>query len=408
MNRERVLVLGDYRQTVTVVRSLARAGFEVVLGTDSARSPSTWSRHVSHVWHCPPAHSDRYAQAVESWLRRGEAAFVFPVGESQLRALLPHARQLRDLAHWAAPDWPILARCYNKRAMFELCEALDVPTRPWCSWKQGGAARWRRLALAHGFPVVAKRCDSAAHIDGMKAVILRDAAALARFCEQARRSPDAGALLLQQFAPGVRHNCHFAAAQGNLVSYFQQAVVRTDRLDDTGIGIEGVSVAPDPQLRAWCQSITRALGYHGIGCIQFLCDGHGGASFLELNARMDSTAALPLRLGYDFPRLAVELARCRGDSTAPVPAGPAHEYPVGRRYHWLYGDLLAWHDAHRAGALPWQRLAGWALRSAAVALSSHHLTWDWRDPLPTLSEYARQGSNLLKLHRSLHLEPGYH
>src|SRR3954467_14252872 len=41
-----VLVLGDYRQTVTVVRSLARAGYEVTLGTDDPRSSTAFSRYL--------------------------------------------------------------------------------------------------------------------------------------------------------------------------------------------------------------------------------------------------------------------------------------------------------------------------------------------------------------------------
>lgn len=405
MDRERILVLGDYRQTVTVVRSLARAGHEVVLGTEDPRSATAWSRHVARTWTCPAPGSGRYAAAVEGWLRREGAAFVFTVGESQLRALLPHARRLQDLSAWVAPAWPVLVRCFNKRAMFELCDALGVPTRPWAAWKQGGAAHWRAHAAAHGFPVVVKRCDSAGQVAGRKALILEDAAQLDRFCAQAGRDPDRSALLLQQYAPGVRHNCHFAADAGELVTYFQQAVVRTDMPDGTGIGIEGISVAPDAQLRQWCRAITRALGYHGIGCIQFLVDDAGAVSFLELNARMDSTAALPLRLGYDFPRLAVALARRRRSGTA-VDA-PVAAYPAGRRYHWLYGDLLAWHDAHKAGTLEARALAAWALRSAGIALTSHHLTWDWRDPLPTLSEYGKQVRNLLARRTGLQLAPGF-
>jgi hypothetical protein len=81
---------------------------------------------------------------------------------------------------------------------------------------------------------------------------------------------------------------------------------------------------------------------------------------------MDSTAALACRLGYDFPRLAVEIAAGRH------PDGPG-AYAVGRYYHWIYGDLGAW----RQRKIPWQV----GVRSA---LRGYDLSFDWRDPMPGL------------------------
>ena len=403
MNQERILVVGDYRQTITVVRSLARAGHHVTLGSHDPCSSTALSRHLSGLWSWPRDNPARFVRELEKRLRTDPPAFVFPVGESQLRALAPHARRLDTLTTWVGPAWPVLLQCFNKRAMFELCDAVSVPTRPWSAWRrQSGRAAWRRQALEHGFPVVIKRCDSSAHVEGRKALIIRDAVSLERFLQNISRDPDAGSLLMQAFATGVRHNCQFAADAGRITAYFEQRVVRTDTLDMTGIGIEGISVAPSAQLRDWCERITRALGYHGIGCIQFLVDEKtGSVSFLELNPRMDSTAALPVRLGYDFPRIAVELARRRRDAGgatvasaggdfASTQALPGHAYALGRRYHWLYGDVLAWHEARKSGAAGPLHLSAWALRSLCIACCSHHLTWDVGDPLPTLHEYWKQ------------------
>src|SRR6185295_13898069 len=93
----------------------------------------------------------------------------------------------------------------------------------------------------------------------------------------------------------------------------------------------------------------------------------GAASVLELNPRLDSTAALACRLGYDFPRLAIEIAA----RTRPAPF--KEPYPTGRHYHWLYGDLNAW----RQGKIPLPVLVRSALRG-------YDLSLDWRDPAPGL------------------------
>lgn len=401
----RILVLGDYRQTVTVVRSLARAGYAVTLGTDNPRSSAALSRHVSRVWthvRADALNAARFCDLVEARLRAERPEFVFVVGESQLRMLSQRSASLEALSTWVMPRWDAVRRAFDKRAMFELCGRLGIPTARWTAFN--GAPAWRRQAADMGYPVVLKRCDSSAQVAGRKALIVRSPRELEDFLSLVDHDPAPGSLLMQKFAAGIRHNCHFGAAGGDIVAYFEQRVVRTDELDMTGIGIEGMSVAPCPRLRAWCERLTRSLGYNGIGCIQFLVDPVSGeASFLEINPRMDSTAALPYRLGMDYPGLAVELARRQRDGTAAVPAFPGH-YPAGRRYHWLYGDMLAWHDARRHKRLGGLRLAAWALRSAGVALVSHHLTWDLRDPLPTLHEFWKQFAAAVS--RRVKLPPG--
>jgi predicted ATP-grasp superfamily ATP-dependent carboligase len=387
----RILVLGDFRQTVTVVRSLARAGFRITLGCDDPRSSTALSRYVSDLWIYDWSSSERFYDQLEAYLRSEKPDFVFTVGERLLRRLIKAAPRFEPLSTWVNPDPATIARCFDKSALYELAPQLGIPTLPWRRFT--GADDWRDSARAMGFPVVVKRKDSAAHVQDRKALILDTPAQLDGFLATLPSEPRPEELVLQKYLAGVRHNCHVACADGRLIGYFQQKVLSTDELDDTGIGTAGMSVAPTPELRAHCERLTQALDYTGIGCIQFLVDEAAGtAGFLELNARMDSTAALPYRLGYDYPLLAVELARYRR-SQRGRPAGFAPAYAPGKTYYWLYGDLGAWVSArkHRISAAA---LAAWALRMAWMSLRSHHLTFDWRDPLPTLDMYRQRVARL--------------
>jgi biotin carboxylase len=392
----RVLVLGDYRQTVTVVRSLGRAGFEVTLGTDQRRSSTGLSRFVSDVWIYDNASPQRFCNHLEAFLRNERPDYVFTVGESQLRRLIDAAARFEPLATWANPDFAAVARCFDKREMYDLAAALDIPTMPWASFTS--AEGWRSQARAMGFPVVVKRKDSAGHLFERKAIIHHSAAELDGFLTSLPRDHDTSTLVLQKFAPGVRHNCHVAAADGRLVAYFQQKVLRTDEPDDTGIGVAGVSVPPSAQLRAHCEALTGALRYTGIGCIQFLVDEESGAvSFLEFNARMDSTAALPYRMGLDYPLIAVRLAAYRkacdagrSDAAQLLPQPHPAAYAVGKTYHWLHGDLGAWLRELRARQSSAGRLAARLVEMAWLCATSYHLTFDWRDPMPTLHMFWRR------------------
>ena len=376
----KVLVLGDYRQTITVVRSLGRAGCEVVLVCDRAHSSTARSAYVSRT-EVLDASPERYREALQSLIERERPAFAFPVGEAEPRRLLHDGRHaLAAACRWVMPDPATVLRCFDKRAMYHLATAIGVPVAPWRPYTD--VLGCLRDAEELGYPVVLKRKDSAAPLCGTNAVIFRSAHELEAFLVAGHHNPDWTSLIVQKYARGRRHNCHFAAERGSLVAYFQQEVLSTDGPDGTGIGIEGLSVAPSPALRHHCARLLKDLGYHGIGCIQFLVDEQTGSiSFLELNARMDSTAALPYRLGLDFPLIALKLA-------ANEPIEPPAHYALGKRYYYLYGALNVWLAQRRC--VPLMRVLTWPLVAPWTALRSYDLVLDWRDPLPALHQFAHR------------------
>lgn len=397
MRKKSILVLGDYRQTVTVVRSLGRAGFDVVLGCERPQSSTALSRHVTGVRLFDGLHPQRFCYQLEACLRKDRPDFVFPVGESQLRRALRHdPDRLLSLATWVIPEPATVLRCFDKRAMYQLATGLGIPTAPWRPFTN--AENLLLDAAELGYPVVLKRRDSSGRVRKKKALICRGLDDLEQFLLELRYDSDAASLVLQKYAPGVRHNCHIAAVRGRMVAFFQQKVLRTDEADGTGVGIEGISVEPSPQLRAYCERLLVSLGYTGIGCIQFLLDDvNDSIAFLGFNARMDSTAALPYRLGVDFPLMAVRIA-----AGEPV-NGPA-DYALGKRYYWLYGDLRA-RLAQDAEKSPRQMLGAFWKMPLLLA-RSYELVFEWRDPLPALHEFWRKAvDSLLKPRRAAGNQP---
>ena len=381
MRRKTVLVLGDYRQTVTVVRSLGRAGFRVVLGCERPHSSTAMSRHVSTVRLFDASSPGRFCDNLKAWLQQERPDFVFPVGEAELRWLLNDGRHaLASLSSWVMPDAATVLRCFDKRAMYHLATALGIPVCEWRSYN--GVPGCLRDASTLGYPVVMKRKDSSATLRGSKAVICRSVGELEQFLANAHHDPDPGSLIVQKYATGDRHNCHFVSDRGRIVAFFEQKVLRTDGQDGTGSGLEGISVAPLPELRAYCQRLLEHLEYTGIGCIQFLVDDlTKSVAFLEVNARMDSTAALPYRLGIDFPLIALRIA---AGQTVQVP----RDYALGKRYYSLYEDINVW-LGHRRCISP-GRLFAWSMKMPWLALRSYDLMFDWRDPVPALHQVGKK------------------
>ena len=84
----KVLVLGNFLQTITVVRSLARAGYYVILGAEREKVFAQYSRHVSQVWQHPPIkdREEEFVSAMVAFLADCEGiTLVFPVGETEIR-----------------------------------------------------------------------------------------------------------------------------------------------------------------------------------------------------------------------------------------------------------------------------------------------------------------------------------
>jgi predicted ATP-grasp superfamily ATP-dependent carboligase len=375
--KESVLVLGDYQQSLVVVRSLARAGYRVIVGQASRRAACALSRYAHETWSHPET-SDAVAflAALRRFLdSRADVTCVFPVGESDLSVLCGAYETLMRRVRLIMPAPAVVETCLNKPRCYEIAAGIGVPLA------RAALADRPETLKAHiksiGLPVVFKCPDSSRLIDGHKAVICRQQSDLEQWQEALSESCP---LIVQRWVAGARHNCHFAADNGTMTAYFQQRVLRTDEPDDTGYGVEGISVEPMDCLARHVTALVHKLGYHGVGCAQFLVDDATGEYvFLELNPRLDATCELPYRCGFDFPRLAMD----------PRQTTPG-DYPAGRRFHWLLGDARAiMKQVRQRGAR--QSALGHA---SARILASHwradyRLTWDWRDPLPTLYLYGQ-------------------
>jgi len=386
----KILLLGNYRHTITVVRSLGRAGYEVILGREHDVSEQ-YSRFCSETWVHPKLEGNReqFGAALDEFVAsRPDVSVVFPIGESPLVFLNSNAGRYPTLTV-VSPAPSTVFTCLDKVSSYDSAKRAGIPVPDWM------VARCTADLIAAGrevgYPCIIKPNGSHHFFFGEKAIVCRSQVDVATNFQKWPEGNES--LIVQRYIESDRPNCHFRAIDGKLAEYFEHMVVRTDRIDETGFEIDGVSVRPTPVLRDHCAALIRELKYTGVGCVQFLVDRKTGiAYFLEINPRLDATCALPYAVGVDFPLSAV-------NSYLPSRRQATHindSYPEGVRIHYLMGDLqgLAYGLKERSispgAAIRWMCRIGESLLSAKV-----HLTFQWNDPLPTLRLYA----NLLKVFR---------
>lgn len=376
-----VLLLGNYRPTLWVARALAKAGWRVIVSRGGGEGCAEYSRDVSEAWDHPdpaaaPAH---FMAALSQFLaERPEVGVVYPVGEEFLACVAQHRSQLPDSITLAAVSPEIFAICQNKVAMLEQAKACGLGLEPFrvVESYDGLISASREI----GYPIVLRPLTPGLWFGDNKALDCADEAALRQALPIWPRGQQR--LLLQKKAKGVRHNVFFAAKSGRLIRTLETRILRTDRFDGTGFAVEGESVKPSPVLTADTEALVASLDYTGIGLAQYILDEETGQRcFLELNPRIAGSHSICEHFGMGLSELAIDLA-----PDAPIQA-PDEEftYAAGVRYAWTYGDIRGLHRALANREIGIGGASRWLLdMGLALLKSANHMTWQWRDPLPSI------------------------
>jgi len=381
-----VLVIGTYRQTLTVVRSLARAGRNVILGVHRDAATCNYSRYVDDIWEHPnlSTSSDGFTAALTKFLdTRDDVLSIIPVGELEIRVLATKFTEISSKAKLLMCDPELVAVCLDKPTMSAVVDQVGVPQSRYAT-----ASDCKSLISAAdsiGYPCVVKLADSEFLLRGKKALIYEDADAIRR---DFREWPvDNKSLIVQTYISAERMNLYFFACEGRIISLGQVVALRTDRLDGTGLSVSGRTVSPDVVLVEYCRAIVEHLKYTGVGCMQFLVDeANGITTFLEHNPRLGAGCVLPYVAGLDLPRMMLDFA-LNGQSN---PEEPPYPCKVGVQYAWTTGDIMGLKRAVLSGEIGAGGAALWLLNMMKTNLTSpHHVSWDWRDPLPTVVQAGR-------------------
>ena len=381
---QQILVLDCYQHTLTVIRSLSRAGYKVTLGVTEDNLNRGFvhvSRHVSSTWLHPDIIDDRagFDTALLGFLNANpQLKLIYPVGENSVRRLASIRADILPGVLVAMPDNKVVETCLNKPTACQVAKKCQIPvpgTRTVYSTEE-----LREAVKELGFPLIVRATDSRSLLLDRKCVFVRngsDLEALANNWPGTQRE-----FMVQNEIKGRRHNCDIVAENGRIRLYCESEILRTDRADYTGISVFDRSIPPNPIHREYCQRFVAELNYTGLGLIQFLRDADTGIShFLEANPRTAATTGLAVHCGVDLPAAAVA-----------VHVGNFSEfdtsYAINQSQNWFHGDLLGlrWAMKNREVSLR-QSVAWLASAFTCFVRADCHVTFSWKDPMPTMKLY---------------------
>ena len=384
-----VIVLdGNENQAVAAVRSLARAGHRVVLGSDTSWSKAGWSRGAGHTFQYPSPQMamDQFIERLIIEVRRHAPALVLPMTE---RTTLPISSRREEIIRAGGllvlPPHETVLMAFDKQATTALAQRLGivVPETVLISNRSEAEA----FAERNSFPIVLKP-RSSEEISSNGRVLATGAPTYAKSADEFLSAFNGmmhrcSSVLAQEFVAGSGAGYFALMKDGELRAEFAHRRLRDVRPTGSGSAVRE-SVLPDPQLRDAALSILTALRWHGVAMVEFRQRADGTPVFLEVNGRFWNSLPLSVYAGVDFPLLMAKIAET-GDVFF------SGGYKVGIRCRWLLGDFRHLIEVWRGAPEGYPGKFPPRLRTLSSFLmpvrGTFHDNFIWNDPLPEIGDW---------------------
>lgn len=297
------LVLGLGETGLGVVRALGRAGIPA-FGVDHRRRIGFRSRHVT-AQRCPHpvAEHDRFIAFLTAFARALDTAppVLYVTSDAFLQGVTEEWDRLAPHVVILGPPPTVARQLLDKNRLYGCClqHGVDVP-RSVPAGPGGAGAGLESLA----FPVFVKpaAADSRTFFAGAKGAVANDTDSARRIVTEATRQ--GGRVIVQEIVKGPDDECYkycaCIAKDGRPLLEFTLQKVRNYPAH-FGVGSCCVSRAA-PEVCDLGRRVFAAIGYRGVGSIEFKRDGRDGRwKLIEINARYWQQVALPTACGMNFP-----------------------------------------------------------------------------------------------------------
>lgn len=326
----KVLVLdAQLRNSLAIIRSLGKAGFQVTAADDTKVSTGMFSRYCNKRMVYPsPKNEEKFIEYLLDYVKQNKFEMIFPVSDATVMPIVRNKEEFSRYTIVPYPDYDILNKAEDKAETLKLALAGNIA----CPRTYFITSREKILELKDTFeyPLVIKPRISY----GSRGISLcRSPGELIkkydRVCSQYDRP------LIQEYVPnggqlGVYALLNFdselraVSVQKRLRCYPVSGGPSTFR-----------ETIDDPELVETAYRLLKALRWRGIAMVEFRVDPRDGLpKLMEINPRFWGSLQLSILSGIDFPLLLYKLYT-EGDIEAVT------NYRKGVRCRWLLpGDIL--------------------------------------------------------------------
>jgi len=357
----------DDHMGLDIARGLAGRGV-TVLGVDTDEHiPGRYSNALTYV-HCPFSEESEEHEYIDFLVELGASlpgrAVLYPLSDRHVLLFSEYREVLEPYYSYAMPSHRTMVELTTKDGLDAIAREHSIPA-PQTHFISDDSDI-REIAEQVPFPAILKPTEStywhSAEITRLLRKGLLQGRAKVIVCDSAEElinafeqiAPYDPRMIVQEVIPGEDSRLVYAAfyvgRDGQVLGYFSG---RKHRVIPTGFGSASfVETFDDPELRTLVFRILKAVGYRGLGGLEFKQDPRDGLyKLIEFNTRFGMWDGLGVRCGVDLPLLSYADA-------LGLPVSSQTEFRSG--VHWVdrQRDLRAFLDYRSQGLLTlrqWRR-----------------------------------------------------
>lgn len=328
----KILVLdGHTRKALPFVRSLGKAGYEVILGSSKSFFSSRYSKYSSGYVKLPdPSKSgfEKFIEVVLNYCSKNLVSVLIPLEEDSTMALIKFQDVLRSVSSFIVPSMRSFEIAIDKWKTYTFLSDIKIPVP-----KTALLSDFKHTDISSiNFPIILKPRIGKGSMGVKKFLSKEDFHDFLREFDQAEKSNYILQDLISKRWKGMGAS-YLYDNNGKCIAGFVHLRIREYPVSG-GPSTLCVSVRNDLILNAG-KRILDALNWKGFAMVEFKVDIENyNYVVLEINPRTWGSIVLPIFCGVDFPTLYVKA--CTNQLVELKP-----DYPEGKYMRWLIpGDML--------------------------------------------------------------------
>jgi len=374
----------DDHMGLDIARSLAAHGISVY-GLDSdGRVAGRFSKCCRFV-KCPSLEregEEGYIKFLADFANKlGEKPVLYPVSDRHVLLCSRHRVLLNNFYDYVMPDYDLVEKLTTKDGLQAIAQEFKIPAPK--TFSINNSKEMDQIAGHISYPALLKPTESTYWHDPKISRLLRRGLFNGRAkvipCRNARELVEAyrliaardDRLIVQEVIPGEDHRLFYVAFYLDRHSRPLGAFAgRKYRIIPSGFGSASyVRSFQDSELHETAIRILRAIGYQGLGGLEFKKDPRDGVyKLIEFNTRFGMWDGLGVRCGIDLPYIAYRDA-------SGLPVEPQFRY----RENIIWID---WQRDLRAALEYWRKhqltIAQWLVSLRGEKMSAIYSKDDWK------------------------------
>jgi predicted ATP-grasp superfamily ATP-dependent carboligase len=330
-NRSPTILVTDANRgtAVTIIRSLGRAGRDVVAADSNPGAIGFSSRYTSHkfVYPDPKTEPERFIETLLENVKRYSIDLILPVTDDVLQPLINASELFAGICTLGVPEKKAYEIVTDKFQTLELADKLGIPTP--VTRRVETLEDLDKISDQLEFPLVVKpessvKLCSDGEYRSFSVCYAEDMASLRKTMVELGGNI---AVLLQEYTAGAGCGIDIVANKGECLCVFEHQ--RLAEVPITGgASAWRESVDPDPVLVSHAKRLVAELEWTGPIMVEFKVGKK--ISLMEINGRVWGSMPLASAAGVDFPGIWAGIYLGEQD---PV-AGQCN-YPLGVRTYNL-------------------------------------------------------------------------